>query len=110
MRVGINRKSIDIGVADKTFTIGLVPIHVNTLVVEDARVAEDKTLEFVDMANKQVEITYECVSDILEANGYTFYKDWWEKNMDFQGMQEFVASCLAKDIDTKKKAPVKEQA
>lgn len=103
MRIGVNRKKIDIDVADKTFTIGLVPIHVNTLVIEDARVADDKTLEFVDIANKQVEITYECVSDILEANGYTFNKDWWEKNMDFQAMQEFVASCLAKDVVESKK-------
>ena len=110
MRVGVNRKKIDIEVADKTFSIGLVPIHVNTLVVEDSRVAEDKEMSFVDKANKQVEITYECISDILEANGYTFYKDWWEKVMDFQAMQEFVASCLAKDIDTKKKVPIKELA
>ena len=108
-RVGINRKVEQIGVADKVFDIAIVPIHVNYLMVQhdamDAEYEKDRDIEnLAESAERQAEMVYEIVSDLLEANGYVFDQEWWEKSIDYQGMVEFIVFAMGKDYtDTKKK-------
>ena len=107
MKVGINRNKVTIDVAEKQFVIGIVPIHAQFLIAQHDTMETDGTFESdVKRVEHQLEVLYECVQDILEANGYTFDKMWWEARLDIFGFQEFVVACLSKDIptDSKKKA------
>jgi hypothetical protein len=106
MRVGINRNRIDIDVMGTVFTIGIVPIHAHKLIAEHDNLDEDDSAEAVE---KKVEFMFECVEDILIANGYEFIRSWWEKMCDFTMLREFVVFSLQKDIPPtkgKKKAKV----
>jgi hypothetical protein len=100
MKIGINRKIENFQIHDKEFNIAIVPVHAHYLTVE-----HDKNEGDFD---KQVSLIYEVVSDILEANGYEFEKEFWEKYLDYKGFVEFVAACLIKDVVPDKKKARKE--
>ena len=107
MKIGINRNKIDLEIADKTYTIGIVPIHVNYLV---AKHDENESKEFdQEKHDTQLALMRECMKDLLESNGYEYDEKWLESKLDLMGMQEFVVACLAKDIkmEAKKKAVAK---
>ena len=107
MKIGINRNKITIEVAEKQFVIGIVPIHAQFLIAQHDTMETDGSFESdVQKMDHQLDVLYECVQDILEANGYEFDREWWEVRLDIFGFQEFVVACLSKDIpaDSKKKA------
>ena len=106
MKIGINRIKIDIEIAEKKFTIGIVPIHVNYLIAKHDAEEKGETIEDeIASHTRQVEFMKECIKDLLESNGYEYDEDWLISRLDLAGMQEFVVACLAKDIkqEVKKK-------
>lgn len=107
MKIGINRSKIDLEIADKTFTIGIVPIHVNYLIAKHDE-QESETFD-QEKHDTQLALMKECMRDLIEANGYEYDEPWLERKLDLVGMQEFVVACLAKDIklEAKKKAVAK---
>lgn len=109
MKVGINRNKVTIEVAEKAFVIGIVPIHAQYLIAQHDTMETDGSFKSeVAKMEHQIEVLYECVQDILEANGYEFDREWWEARLDIFGFQEFAVACLAKDVvaEGKKKAVV----
>lgn len=107
MKIGINRVKIDLEIAEKTFTIGIVPIHVNYLIAKhDAEEKDGDVDKEIEAQARQLGFMKECIKDLLESNGYEYNEDWLCSRLDLMGMQEFVVACLAKDIkeEVKKKA------
>lgn len=100
MKIGINRSKIEIGIAKRSFTIGIVPLLATSLI------AKHDNEQDVD---KQLDIIFEVVEAILVANGYEYDKDWWLQHCDYQMLMEFVVNTMHKDIPptkTKKKVKV----
>jgi hypothetical protein len=100
MEVGINRSKIDIKVAKRSFTIGIVPLMATSLI---AKHDNEKDVD------KQIEIAFEVVEAVLVANNYEYDREWWEKHCDYSMIMEFILFTLQKDIPptkSKKKAVV----
>ena len=117
-KVGVNRKVEEIQVADKTFQIAMIPLRAEYLIMQHDKIekeysdkmkekkADDDYYElYYERNEKCYEILYEVVNDILEANGYHFDREWWDKHIDAYGVIEFLSFCRAKDLieDVKKK-------
>lgn len=116
MKIGLNRKVINIEVCDKVFKIGIFPIMCDQLIVKNDIIEkewekqESPTTEDLAKKNRaQHEIQFELLETLLVANGYEFDKEWWQKHVDLLGIQEFIVIAKSKDVmkDVKKKEVVK---
>ncbi len=118
---GIDRKSIDIWISGKTYTISFVSVFARKSAVEfqqaisqliqiqsiedaEARTEKLEQLSIEDLSRK-VELRDAIIQNILESNGYDYDGDWWEKNTSYEDQNEFIKFCLMKDVmdDGKKK-------
>jgi len=98
MKIGVNRNLEVFEIGRERFEIRIVPVHAHYLILQHDQA--DGDLE------KQASILYDIMQDILEANGYEFKKDFWEKYSDYEGMVEFITTSIAKDAKGKKKQQV----
>jgi hypothetical protein len=60
-----------------------------------------------DYAYKKADFIEKLLEVILTKNGYTYDREWWEENTDYQIMEQFIFTALKKDdpekVDNKKK-------
>jgi hypothetical protein len=60
-----------------------------------------------DYAYKKADFIEKLLEVILTKNGYTYDREWWEENTDYQIMEKFIFTALKKDdpekVDNKKK-------
>jgi len=116
MELGINRPRFDITVADKTFTLYMIPNLARykaieffkrmTAVIDAARIedpiARQKKMDDVSSDDEDV-LLRDILSIILKANNYAFEQEWWDTYTDSEGQVEFVMLCLSQSAKTKKK-------
>ncbi len=121
---GIDRKAIDIAVADKVFKISFVSIYarkcaadfqktvaefIDIQLIEDDKQREEEMDKLNnDEINAKIALREEIIQHVLESNGYTYDKDWWEKHTTSHDQNEFVQFCLMKDIVEDKKKQAKQ--
>jgi len=116
MELGINRPRFDITVADKTFTLYMIPnlarfkaiefFKCVSNVIEAARIEDPvERQKRVDEASSDDEdkMLQEILSIIMKSNGYEFDKEWWDAYTDTEGQVEFVMLCLNQSTKAKKK-------
>lgn len=113
MRIGINRQVAKVEIADKEYTIKIVPLLVEHLIVEhdttekefSKKVGEglEDELEIIQWNQHSFDLFLQMVQVILEANGYEYDREWWLRNADGTTLVEFIASCRAKDFKQDKK-------
>jgi len=114
MKIGLNRKTINIEVCDKVFKIGIFPIICDQLIVKNDLIEkawEKQTEHSIDEINEknksQWDIQFQILEYLLISNGYEFDKDWWTSHLDSLGIQEFIVVAKSKDVmETKKKAVI----
>ena len=118
MKIGLNRKVVEIQVSDKTFKIGLFPIICESLIIkhdllekEYAKIENPTSDDLNEKGKAQYEIQFEILESLLISNGYEFDRDWWELHTDTLGIMEFIIVSKSKDIvpNPKKKETVKKQ-
>lgn len=116
MKIGLNRKTIDIEAYDKIFKIGIFPIICDVLIVKhdslekEYEKIENPTADDVNGKNQaQYNLQFEILENLLNANGYEFKKDWWEKHFDSLAISEFIVISKSKDAmpTPKKKEQIK---
>lgn len=117
MKIGLNRKVVNIEVSDKIFKIGLFPIICESLIIkhdllekEYAKIEKPTSDDLQEKNSKQYEIEFEILESLLIANSYNFDREWWELHTDALGMNEFIMLSKIKDIDPtklKKKETIK---
>ena len=57
--------------------------------------------EFIDIRKRYI---VPIMTMLLEKNGYTYDDAWWQQNVEsYDHMDEFIRTCLMKDVDDKKK-------
>ena len=60
-----------------------------------------------EYAYKKADFIEKLLEVILTKNGYTYDREWWEENTDYQIMEQFIFTALKKDdpekVDNKKK-------
>ncbi len=105
MKIGLNRKIINLEVCDKIFKIGIFPIICESLIVKhDLMEKEFEQLKepSVDELNEknlaQFELQFEILESLLVSNGYEFDRSWWESHLDILGISEFIIMSKSKDI------------
>lgn len=109
MKIGLNRKIVNIEVSDKTFKIGLFPILCERLIIqhdlmekEFTKIENPTTDDLQEKNSKQYEIELEILESLLVSNSYEFDRKWWETHTDALGMSEFIMLSKLKDIDPAK--------
>ncbi len=105
MKIGLNRKTVNIEVCEKTFKIGIFPIICEYLIVKNDVIErawekqENKTSEELQKKNKaQLDIQFEILENLLIANGYEYDEKWWKSRLDLLGVQEFIVVAKSKDV------------
>jgi hypothetical protein len=109
--VNIGRKSLDIEINSKVFSIKFVSIYARRrageLFVMIGKIAESDTNDLQEEELRDaITAREECLRNLLESNGYDYDDAWWEQNTGAEDQNEFIYTCLMKDLD-KKKQPVK---
>lgn len=115
--IGVNRPKFGVTINGKEFSLVFVPNYARyryiefydrvKKIFEAAKIKdEQKRQEMIDLLSDDSEsdMLYEMIQVILEANGYEFNRDWWERNTDTENQLEFVRICIECADGDKKKA------